>query len=372
MNSKYKLLCVILACVFVLSSLSSCVGVGDGALFDDIKTSEPSGERTVCTLELYTSNKSEKLDEAMLEGAEAEELLEYLSSAATPNIEAVDDDCMGYNYMVVSFEQYDKDGNKIPNFDTETGAMSVFYVRDNDNVDQGNMLLSFGRSRLGYLEGAYDKLFGYFADYGGSMGYFCTVSTSYAPHASVRAAGEKVRDMYLLLSEFEFPSDTDIPRNGIETSYVMLSFWGAADADYYVYSDDYVEAFNAEPFVNSSLFKPLGYLDGAYEKAIELFEDSLNMFTEEELDAGVKLNCLQVKMKMNISRIFYLSDFEDIGGIYLKHLTLSDGYYAWVYFESCTHNELKKKISAIEKLDVVDDVSEIFIVEKILETAFAE
>ncbi len=39
MNSKYKFLCVILACVLILPVFSSCAGIGDGALFDNIQTS---------------------------------------------------------------------------------------------------------------------------------------------------------------------------------------------------------------------------------------------------------------------------------------------------------------------------------------------
>lgn len=40
MSGKYKLLCVILACVFVILTLTSCVGIGDGAMFDNITTDE--------------------------------------------------------------------------------------------------------------------------------------------------------------------------------------------------------------------------------------------------------------------------------------------------------------------------------------------
>ena len=42
MNSKYKFLCVILACVLILPTFSSCAGIGDGALFDNITTGEPN------------------------------------------------------------------------------------------------------------------------------------------------------------------------------------------------------------------------------------------------------------------------------------------------------------------------------------------
>ena len=42
MNSKYKFLCVILACVLIIPLFSSCAGIGDGALFDNIQTSGES------------------------------------------------------------------------------------------------------------------------------------------------------------------------------------------------------------------------------------------------------------------------------------------------------------------------------------------
>lgn len=349
-------------------TLASCAGIGDGALFNDIKTSEGDGERVVCTLELYGSNEHIKYDEAVFEGAEAEALLEYLASAKKPYIEGIEDDFMGYNYVIASFKQYDKDGNELPIYDAETGAMNMFYVRDNDNIDRGNMLLGIGKMRLGYIDGAYEKLFGYIEKYGLLKGLFCNISTENAPHAMTRVSGDGVYECLTMLSEGNYQTGTD--RTGEVQTYIMLSFWGAESDTYYVYSDDYVQEYNTNT-TSSSLFKPLGFLDGIYDKCLELYEDALDTLTDEERAAGVKLNCLQVKMKPNISRTFYLSDFADIGGIYLRHLNSSDGYSTLVYFESCTPEELKEKISAIEKLAVVDDVSEVFIIEK-YETAVVE
>lgn len=51
MNSKYKFLCVILACVLILPLFSSCAGIGDGALFDNITTGEKK-ENSVTALEV--------------------------------------------------------------------------------------------------------------------------------------------------------------------------------------------------------------------------------------------------------------------------------------------------------------------------------
>ncbi|MBQ4139832.1 MAG: hypothetical protein IJD70_00705 [Clostridia bacterium] len=41
MSGKYRLLCVILACVFVILKLPSCVGIGDGALTGENNSTDP-------------------------------------------------------------------------------------------------------------------------------------------------------------------------------------------------------------------------------------------------------------------------------------------------------------------------------------------
>jgi hypothetical protein len=49
MNSKYKFICVILACVLILPVLSSCAGIGDGALTPEsgaTKITDPPVEMT--------------------------------------------------------------------------------------------------------------------------------------------------------------------------------------------------------------------------------------------------------------------------------------------------------------------------------------
>lgn len=341
--------------------LPSCVGIGDGAMFDNITTSEPSAqgaERTVCTLELYTSNKQEKLDEALIQGAEAEDLLEYLSSATEPYIEGIDDDLMGYNYVIASFERYDKNGNKLPDHDGSTGALQRYFVRDNDNIDQGNMMLSYGWSSLGRLKGAYEKLFGYIAEKGSSQGIFCHIGTENAPMATFRISGAKARARYILLSEGNYRTDMD--RTALEHTYVILSFYGAVDATYYVYSDDYVEEFNSYPYTNASMFIALGFLDGIYEYCLELFEEALDYTTDEEYEAGVKLNCLEVQIEPETSRVFYLSDFEDIGCVYLKSVS-QDPHSYMLYFHDCNKADLEEKLENLKVRTYVKDASLIYI-----------
>lgn len=346
-----------IALLLLAAMLSSCVGIGDGALFDNIKTGESNGVKTVCNLVLYNSDKQEILDEAWVEGAEADLLLEYLSSATEPYVEGIEG-LSAYNYFVATFEQYDKDGNELPSCDEETGEMNKFYVRDNDNIDRGNMRLSYGRLPLGYLEGAYDRLFGIITEKGSSKGVFGIISTENAPMAHSRIPTNKAQETYTLLSEGNYVTGLD--RTAEVHTYVLLRFTGAVDATYYVYSDDYVEIFNSEPSTSSSLYKPLGFLDGIYDKCLELYEDALEEPTTEELNAGIKLNCLDVEIDSAISRAFYLSDFEDIGCIYLTRYSNKTHSYR-LYFDTCTRKELEEKIDTIVERSYVYSSSLIYI-----------
>jgi hypothetical protein len=365
MNSKYKFLCVILACVLILPLFSSCAGIGDGALFDNITTGEPKEitlepeDGIVCKLVAYYAEGKEIMDEAAVEGVEAENIYAYLNDSSEYT-NAVDEVAMSHPYIHVTFEgieelKIDLDSNNA------VGGIEEYYVYSSDNVDITNVNLDSGRT--GHLEGSYEKLFKYIEKHGAAMGHFCKISTSDAPQAFTKASSEKVLDMYLMLSQNELPSGSVILRTDEEKAYVLLSFWGAADADYYVYSDDYVEEYNTAAYTNATLIKELGFIDGAYEKAIELLEYSMNTVTEEEKAAGVKLNCLRVKMIPGISRTFFLSEFESIGAFYMEERVDSTGHYAIVYFASCTPEELEDKRAEVKKNSVVDTVQTVFVIE---------
>lgn len=348
-----------IALLLLAAMLSSCVGIGDGAIFDNIKTGESDGAKTVCNLVLYNSDKQEILDEVLVEGAEADLLFEYLSSATEPYVEGIEG-LSAYNYFVATFERYDKDGNELPSYDGESGEMNKFYVRDNDNVDRHNMRLSYGRLPLGYLEGAYDRLFGIITEKGSSKGVFGIISTEYAPMAFSRIPTNKAQETYTLLSEGNYVTGLD--RTEEVHTYVLLSFTGAVDATYYVYSDDYVEIFNSEPSTSSSLYKPLGHLVGyrIYDYCLDLYEESLKQITETERNEGVRLNCIQVTIEPSISRVFYQSDFEDIGCIYLTRSSNNPHSYT-LYFDTCTRKELKEKIDTIVERSYVYSSSLIYI-----------
>ena len=124
---------------------------------------------------------------------------------------------------------------------------------------------------------------------------------------------------------------------------------------FYIDSDDIVSMQSLELDMGRT-----GRFDGVYET---LLLKILNNVTEEEKAAGVKLNCLYVTMKNGISRTFYLDEFKDIGGIYLKHMTTDRGYSALIYFESCTPAELEDKRAEVKKNSVVDTVQTVFVIE---------
>ena len=248
MSGKYKLLCVILACVFLILTLPSCVGIGDGAMFDNITTGE----------------KEE-------------------NSVGVPGVDA-----------------------------------------------------------------------------------FCRIYPGMFPGGTVTTNSEKSLELGLRLSGEEYL--TGIERDAMDKSSFELIYSGPSGKHYVVYSDDFVfekvNKVNLDTDESHSVVS-LGKLTGAYAQTEEVYLDTLNAVTDEERDAGFKLNCLQVKMKPELSRTFILSDFEDIGGFYLFEINQSQPSFSSfytpyepviVYFKSCTPEELEEKIAMLKENSVVKSV----------------
>ena len=252
MSGKYKLLCVILASVFVILTLPSCVGIGDGAMFNDITTGEK-----------------------------------------------------------------EENGTSVP----------------------------------------------------GSAA-FCQIYPGMSPGGTVTTNSVKSLELGLRLSGEEYLTGLD--RDAMEKSFFELIYSGTSGKHYVVYSDDFVfeKVNNVNLNTNDShSVVSLGKLTGAYDQVVEAYLDTLDAVTEEERDAGFKLNCLQVEMTPGISRTFILSDFEDIGGFYLYRFeyqpTFSSSYFpresAVVYFKSCTPEELEEKIAMLKESSVVKSASRIIV-----------
>ena len=200
---------------------------------------------------------------------------------------------------------------------------------------------------------------------------FCQIYPGMSPGGTVTTNSVKSLELGLRLSGEEYLTGLD--RDAMEKSFFELIYSGPSGKHYVVYSDDFV--FEKVNNVNldakdSHSVVSLGKLTGAYAQTEEAYLDTLNAVTDEERDAGFKLNCLQVEMKPEISRTFILSDFEDIGGFYLVQLPAfeSSTYYVgtqtgsvMVYFKSCTPEELEEKIVLLKKNSVVESVSRIIV-----------
>jgi len=196
---------------------------------------------------------------------------------------------------------------------------------------------------------------------------FCQIYPGMFPGGTVTTNSVKSLELGLRLSGEEYL--TGIERDAMDKSFFELIYSGK---HYVVYSDDFV--FEKVNKVNldtddSHSVVSLGKLTGAYAQTEEVYLDTLNAVTDEERDAGFKLNCLQVEMNSGISRTFILSDFEDIGGFYLYDFenqpTFSSSYYpresVVVYFKSCTPEELEEKIAMLKENFVVKSASRIIV-----------
>ncbi len=346
---KYAKLTAILLMLSLITALSvSCAGIGDGALFDDIKTDGGTGIE--CRITAHDVNKNDVLDDISLTGREAEELLAYFTEAEYyETVESI----MSPRSFSVSFYRYGENGESIPIYDSED-ALNEFFVQDTDTVYQDT-------AYLGNLEGAYEKLFGYIIEKGSTGGYFCniTLDDRDGVYTRAQASGETVREMYELLETGEYITGLD--RTDNEKAYVCLAFWGAEDATYYIYSDDYVEIFDSQS--TTDLYKPIGMLEGIYQKALDMYLGTLRGVKEDEKAAGYKLNSLIILGSG--AQVPTVSDFLDIDCIFVKELYASEtatgdiAYNLILYFESCSIEELEEKVTILEAREDIGDAAKI-------------
>ncbi len=209
----------------------------------------------------------------------------------------------------------------------------------------------------------------------------CQIYPGMSPGGTVTTKSVDALELFLNLSSENYT--TDVERDAMEKPFFELIYSSPSNKHYIVYSDDYV--IEKIKKINLDLntvdnFTSLGQLPGAYDQVKKLYLDTLSEVTDEEKSVGFKLNCLQVKMKPEISRIFYLSDFEDIGGFYLFEIpsqpSISSFYIPAgqfiVYFKSCTPAELEEKLNTVKKMSVVASADKIAVADGYYGTAFAE
>ena len=335
---KFKKYFTVVVMLFLIT-LTACT-------VDAYEEDENASLKIECQITACDKRASDVLDEVTITGNEAEELLVYFTrSEYFELVESI----MFPRSFTVSFYTYDENGERVPMYDGD-GVLNEFFVQDTDTVYSNSL-------SLGNLPGAYEKLFGYIIEKGSTGGYFCYIRNSQTWHINTRMSGESVRNMYQMLTDGTYQTDND--RTAEEKEYIVLSFWGAVTGEFYIYSDDYVEEFDSQS--TTSLYQPKGTLTGIYQKAIDVYYETLETLTEDEV--GYKLNSLS--LLGNGKQVPTLEDFADIGCISVEEIYTSESssgeiaYHLILYFESCTIEQLDEKISVLKTRDGIIDAGKI-------------
>lgn len=342
---KRRIKAFICAAVLLLT-LPSCAGIGDGALIGDINL---NGERIVCTVEAYTFDH-ELRDSFRMDGAPANELFAYMTGYEYDN--RVLEGIMMAQYVTVTFERFNLKGEKLSDVDPKSGLKYQYRVFVDDETMQK---LSDGKGfqTLGYPDGMYERIVGYFAVRSASNGYFCSISPEEFPQAHINTPAQAGYRMYKSLTEGEYVTDTDRVYN--EQEHYIVSFDGASRIIYYIYEDDSVMEFYVSPDIN---FKPLGTLKGIYKQAEELFILSLKNQSNLDTEAGAKLNCIQIKTKAGE---YTALDFAEVGCLYLEE-TSENSYL--VYFPRRIWYEYEQCIEQLKAREDLVQVLPLFIIEQ--------
>lgn len=342
---KRRIKAFICAAVLLLT-LPSCAGIGDGALIGDIYL---NGERIVCTVEAYTFDH-ELRDSFRMDGAPANELFAYMTSYEYDN-RVLEGNFMMAQYVTVTFERYNLKGERLSDVDPESGLKYQYRVFVDDETMQ-KLSDGVGFQTLGYPDGMYERIVGYFAVRSSLNGYFCSISPEEFPQAHINTPAQAGYRMYKSLTEGEYVTDTD--RVYKEQEHYIVSFDGASRIIYYIYEDDSVMEYYVSPDIN---FKPLGTLKGIYKQAEELFILSLENQSNLDTEAGMKLNCIQVKTKPGE---YSADDFAEVGCLYLDK---RDENSYIVYFPRKIKYEFDQCLELLKAREDLIEVLPIFIIE---------
>lgn len=344
---KRRIKAFICAAVLLLT-LPSCAGIGDGALIGDL-----DGERIVCTVEAYTFDH-ELRDSFKMDGAPAIELFTYLTSGF--EYHKLEGDMMMAPYVTVTFERYNLKGEKLSDVDPKSGLKYQYRVFADDETMQ-KLSDRKGYQTLGYPDGMYERIVGYFAVRSSSNGYFCSISPVKSPHANINVPAQAGYKMYKSLTEGEYGNNSP-GLQLVKPGCYIISFGGASNKCYYIFENDSV--FEYELSIDSNNADPmklLGTLNGIYKQAEELFLLSLKNQSNLDTEAGMKLNCIQVKTKPGE---YSADDFAEVGCIYLDK---RDENSYIVYFPRKIKYELDQCLELLKAREDLIEVSPIFIIE---------
>ena len=339
-----KKYCSLLLAMLMIFSLTSCEGIGDGALIGDL-----DGERIVCTVEAY-SGDNDLYDSFKMDGTPANELFAYFTETEF-EYHPLEGDLMMKPYIVVSFERYSLTGEKLSDIDGESGLRYEYRVFTDNKLMQ-KLADGQGYQTIAYPDGLYQRLVELFAVRSASNGYFCSIMTDNA-WVFIPTAPVKGYELHKLLTDSEYITDLD--RTDNEKAYVLVSFIGASDKSYYIYEDDYVEEFDSQS--TTSLYQPMGVASGLYAKAKSVFESSLYTLREKDVDAsGMWLTRIGVRTKSD--KDYTVSDFAPVGCIYV--IEEEENYYS-LFFHDMNEYYYDQAVEALERREDIVEVVRIYV-----------
>jgi hypothetical protein len=347
---KRRIKAFICAAVLLLT-LPSCAGIGDGALIGDVYL---NGERIVCTVEAYTFDH-ELRDSFRMDGAPANELFAYMTGYEYDN-RVLEGDYMMAQYVTVTFERYNLKGEKLSDVDPKSGLKYQYRVFVDDETMQ-KLSDGEGYQTLGYPDGMYERIVGYFAVRSSSNGYFCSISPVKSPHANINVPAQAGYKMYKSLTEGEYGNNFS-GLQLVKPGCYIIDFGGASNKCYYIFENDSVCEYELSIDSNNvDPMKPLGTLNGIYKQAEELFILSLENQSNLDTEAGMKLNCIQVNTKPGE---YSADDFAEVGCLYLDKI--DENSYI-VYFPRMLKYEFDQCLELLKAREDLIEVSPIFIIE---------
>ena len=286
MNSKYKFLCVILACVLILPVFSSCAGIGDGALFDNIQTSgDKNAEKlpeNIKTDEMYVAGVGQYIET----GREA------VFKMYSPGGELQADLSFGYAvakefYDIIFYSERDLQ-KEIVNPDKNQTYIDLnlyfgseddlrlqggfrIYANDYVEITEVGAAISVWSGVLdGYSEGIFLKLLNcasYAMKPESAKLTELSVMSSVVPKGAELGAEDAV-ELYKLLTTAEvMPTNNSSPTTPISSAVLIYFKFGSFQAHFTVKQDDSIR--QSYGFLEGNATFSTRYAEGIYDKIME-------------------------------------------------------------------------------------------------------
>ncbi|MBO5700964.1 MAG: hypothetical protein J6S71_00840 [Clostridia bacterium] len=336
MKSKYKFLCVILACVCALLTFPSCAGTNAEEPETDVKI-------RVCYINAYDVN-DESLGSVTIRDNEAKDLYKYFKKSGYERLLGAVRDKKPYISAV--FETVGEDGN--------VDGEIAFYVYSTDKVEHNNEI-------IGKLGGAYEKLVSHFEKHFNKVKpvSLCTArdfDINGKETDTYRLIGDDARELFYELDDGEYLEDEEIPSRG---AYVRLTYSSSSEFDtetgfmndFMVYDDDIVLRRN---IFSEDKYVELGRLKGVYSK-VKSAVDRQKEIGKAEKTAGFSFS--QVMFRTDLGVEYEIDDFEEIKCLDIGILLKAEDCLWWhITIDSHTEAEM---LAAEKYLKERADVTEV-------------